>query len=100
MQAAPEERRKWVGNPMDEMFRKWQRAGARFVAGISCASHPGGFAHHAIFEVESLDQVEKMHTNILIGKVRRWLEGFDFHVGMTMVDPAWQTRRAPKAAKA
>ena len=75
--------------PLLDVFAKWKKAGIKLKGAITCSSHPEGFAHHLIFEVDSLEQMREMDNDVFLGEASRYIEKLDFHIGSTGMEERW-----------
>ena len=67
---------------VSELFQKWSAAGIRLIGSFGNAAHtPGGFAHHAIFEIDSIDMVGKMDGDFMGADWNHVVESFELHLG-------------------
>ncbi len=64
------------------LFEGWRDNGVRLIGTFGNAAHtPGGFAHYAIFEVDSVDMVGKMDRDFMSADWSHMLQDFELHLG-------------------
>ena len=67
---------------VNDLFKKWSTEGIRLIGSFGNAGHtPGGFAHHAIFEIDSVDTVGKMDGDFMSAHWNHAVESFELHLG-------------------
>ena len=67
---------------VNQLFQKWGSEGIRLVGTFGNGAHtPGGFAHHAIFEIDSIDTVGKMDGDFMSADWNHMVESFELHLG-------------------
>ena len=91
-QASEEEKQK-LQEVAQQMFQKWISSGVKLIGTFSCSSHPDGFAHHIILEVDDVKQVVEMDNDIHAGEVGKLIENFQFHIGWPSpgIEAMWQS---------
>ena len=85
----PVEKRKEVSAAFRDLYAKWKSAGIKLKASFNCSSHPAGFAHHLIFEVDSFEQMKEMDGDIMREKAGSFLENYDLHIGGSFAEDWW-----------
>ena len=71
-----------VFSGLNQLFKNWSKEGIRLIGSFSKDVHtPGVFAHHAIFEVETIDTVWKMDHDFVTADWNRELQSFELHLG-------------------
>ncbi|HIL19710.1 MAG TPA: hypothetical protein EYG12_10780 [Gammaproteobacteria bacterium] len=64
------------------LFKGWNDMGIRLIGTFGNSGHtPGGFVHHAIFEVDSTDIVGKMDSDFMNADWNHMVESFALHLG-------------------
>ena len=67
---------------VNKLFSKWNDEGVKLIGSFGNAGHtPGGFAHHAIFEIDSVDIVGKMDSDFMSADWNHAVESFELHLG-------------------
>jgi hypothetical protein len=67
---------------VNQLFQKWGSEGIRLIGTFGNSAHtPGGFAHHAIFEIDSIDTVGKMDGDFMSADWNHMVESFELHLG-------------------
>ena len=92
-QQAPEEERKKAGELVRETFKKWKASGIRLIGTFSSTAHVDGYAHYTILEVDDLSQVQEMDRDIFLAEVGKYIERFDFTVGISrqFIEDIWKS---------
>ena len=78
-----------AAKPMEQLFKKWKSEGIKLKGSMTCSSHPDGFAHHLLFEVDSFEQMRQMDVDLFLGEAGRAIEKFDFHIGTPRAEERW-----------
>ena len=67
---------------LNKLFKNWGKEGIRLIGSFGKDGHnPSGFAHHAIFEIDSVDTVWKMDHDFLTADWNHAVESFELHLG-------------------
>ncbi len=77
------------GKAWKAMMKRWKSKGVKMKASFNCSSHPDGYSHHWILEVESLERVQELDADVVGGALGRYLEKFAFEVGSSSWDEHW-----------
>ncbi len=90
-QASDEEKQK-SHESMGEMFKKWKSSGVKLIGTFGSPAHEDGFASHMILEVEDIAQVGEMDHDIFMGDAGKFIEDFQFHIGVarTHIEDIWK----------
>ena len=73
---------KIIFSGLNELFKHRSKEGIRLIGSFGKDSHTaGGFAHHAIFEIDSIDIVWKMDHDFMTADWNHAVESFELHLG-------------------
>ena len=88
-QASDEEKQR-VNELWTALCTKWKSGGVELIGYFGAYGHSvDGFCHNYIFEVDDVEQVRRMNTDVFRGEGAQYLETFSFHLGQGHGSEEW-----------